>query len=60
MKLAQARREVYVGQGLPESVVDESLDIYIAGDLANDLSVALMRLVGRRLRAQHSCCMFLA
>ena len=47
MKSAQARREVYVGQWLPEPVVDEPLDTDIAGDLAHDLSVALMLLLER-------------
>jgi len=47
MKSAQARRGVYVGQWLPEPVVDEPLDTDIAGDLAHDLSVALMLLLER-------------
>src|SRR5262247_7745 len=47
MKSAQARREVYVGQWLPEPVVDEPLDTDIAGDLAHDLSVALMLVLER-------------
>jgi len=47
MKSAQARREVYVGQWLPEPVVDEPLDADIAGDLAHDLSVALMLVLER-------------
>ena len=34
MKSAQARREVYVGQWLPEPVVDETFDTDTAGDLA--------------------------
>jgi RNA polymerase sigma-70 factor, ECF subfamily len=48
MKSAQARREVYVGQWLPEPVVDEAFsDADDAGDLAHDLSVALMLLLER-------------
>jgi RNA polymerase sigma-70 factor (ECF subfamily) len=47
MKSAQARREVYVGQWLPEPVVDETLDAGGAGDLADDLSVALMLVLER-------------
>jgi RNA polymerase sigma-70 factor (ECF subfamily) len=47
MKSAQARCEVYVGQWLPEPVVDESLDAGTAGDLAHDLSVALMLVLER-------------
>jgi RNA polymerase sigma-70 factor, ECF subfamily len=42
MKSAQARREIYVGQWLPEPVVDEQFDAESASDLAHDLSVALM------------------
>ena len=42
MKSAQARREIYVGQWLPEPVVDEAFDADSASDLAHDLSVALM------------------
>ena len=42
MKSAQARREIYVGQWLPEPVVDEAFDAESASDLAHDLSVALM------------------
>ncbi len=42
MKSAQARREVYVGPWLPEPIVDESFDLESAGELAHDLSVALM------------------
>jgi RNA polymerase sigma-70 factor, ECF subfamily len=42
MKSAQARREIYVGQWLPEPVVDEEFDAESASDLAHDLSVALM------------------
>ena len=47
MKSAQARREVYVGQWLPEPVVDEVFDADTAGDLAHDLSVALMLVLER-------------
>lgn len=47
MKSARARREVYVGQWLPEPVVDEALDAGGAGDLAHDLSVALMLVLER-------------
>jgi RNA polymerase sigma-70 factor (ECF subfamily) len=47
MKSARARREVYVGQWLPEPVVDEALDADTAGDLAHDLSVALMLVLER-------------
>jgi RNA polymerase sigma-70 factor, ECF subfamily len=47
MKSAQARREVYVGQWLPEPVVDEAFDDQTAGDLAHDLSVALMLVLER-------------
>src|SRR5579872_1474630 len=47
MKSAQARREVYVGQWLPEPVIDESFDDGSAGDLAHDISVALMLVLER-------------
>ena len=47
MKSAQARREVYVGQWLPEPVVDETFDDDTAGDLVHDISVALMLLLER-------------
>lgn len=47
MKSAQARREVYVGPWLPEPVVDEVFDTEMAGDLAHDLSVALMLVLER-------------
>jgi RNA polymerase sigma-70 factor, ECF subfamily len=47
MKSAKARREVYVGQWLPEPVVDEMLDAGNAGELAHDLSVALMLVLER-------------
>jgi RNA polymerase sigma-70 factor (ECF subfamily) len=46
MKSAQARREVYIGQWLPEPVVDEPLDSDI-GSLMHDLSVALMLVLER-------------
>ena len=47
MKSAQVRREVYVGQWLPEPVVDEAFDADAAGELAHDLSVALMLVLER-------------
>jgi RNA polymerase sigma-70 factor (ECF subfamily) len=47
MKSAQTRREVYVGQWLPEPVVDEALDEGSTGELAHDLSVALMLVLER-------------
>ena len=47
MKSARARREMYVGQWLPEPVVDETLDADTAGDIAHDLSVALMLVLER-------------
>jgi DNA-directed RNA polymerase specialized sigma24 family protein len=47
MKSARARREVYVGPWLPEPVVDEALDADAPGDLAHDLSVALMLVLER-------------
>ncbi len=47
MKSAKARREIYVGPWLPEPVVDEALDAQPAGDLAHDLSVALMLVLER-------------
>jgi RNA polymerase sigma-70 factor (ECF subfamily) len=47
MKSAQARREVYVGQWLPEPVVDEVFDGEGAVDLSHDISVALMLLLER-------------
>lgn len=46
MKSARARREIYVGQWLPEPVVDEGFDDG-AGDLAQDISVAFMLLLER-------------
>ncbi|HLH11587.1 MAG TPA: sigma-70 family RNA polymerase sigma factor [Methylovirgula sp.] len=42
MKSARARREIYVGQWLPEPVIEEGFDPAEAGDLAHDLSIALM------------------
>jgi RNA polymerase sigma-70 factor, ECF subfamily len=47
MKSARARREVYVGQWLPEPVVDETLDADTGGELARDLSVALTLVLER-------------
>jgi RNA polymerase sigma-70 factor, ECF subfamily len=47
MKSAKARHEIYVGQWLPEPVVDEVFDAEPAGDLARDLSVALMLMLER-------------
>jgi RNA polymerase sigma-70 factor (ECF subfamily) len=47
MKSAQTRREVYVGQWLPEPLVDEVLDGEGPDDLAHDISVALMLLLER-------------
>ena len=47
MKSAQARRELYVGQWLPEPVVDEVFDGERAVDLSHDISVALMLLLER-------------
>ena len=47
MKSARARREVYVGQWLPEPVVDEAFDDGTAGDMAHDISVALMLVLER-------------
>jgi RNA polymerase sigma-70 factor, ECF subfamily len=47
MKSARSQREIYVGQWLPEPVVDESFDDDNAGDLAHDISVALMLLLER-------------
>jgi len=46
-KSAQARRELYVGQWLPEPVVDEAFDEDSAGDLAHDISVALIMVLER-------------
>jgi len=47
MKSARARRELYVGQWLPEPVVDEAFEDDSAGDLAHDISVAMMLLLER-------------
>lgn len=47
MKSARARREFYVGQWLPEPVVDEAFDDGAAGDLARDITVALMLVLER-------------
>ena len=47
MKSAQARRELYVGQWLPEPVVDEAFEDESAGDVAHDISVALIMLLER-------------
>ena len=47
MKSAQARREVYVGSWLPEPIVDETFDDGAAGELAHDISVALMLMLER-------------
>ena len=47
MKSAKARHEIYVGQWLPEPVVDEVFDAEPVGDLARDLSVALMLMLER-------------
>ncbi len=47
MKSARARHEVYVGQWLPEPIVDESFDDEGAGALAHDISVALMLVLER-------------
>lgn len=48
MKSARARREIYVGQWLPEPVVDEAFDDGVAaGEMAHDISVALMLLLER-------------
>jgi len=47
MRSARARRELYVGPWLPEPVVDEAFDEGTAGDLAHDISVALMLVLER-------------
>ena len=47
MKSAQMRRELYVGQWLPEPVVDEVFDGETAGEVAHDISVALMLVLER-------------
>lgn len=41
-KSARSRREIYVGQWLPEPLVDEEFDAGSEVELAHDLSVALM------------------
>jgi RNA polymerase sigma-70 factor (ECF subfamily) len=47
MKSAQTRREIYVGQWLPEPLVDEAFGDDTVGDLAHDISVALMLVLER-------------
>ena len=47
MKSARARREIYVGQWLPEPVVDEAFDDGAGDDIAHDISVALMLVLER-------------
>jgi RNA polymerase sigma-70 factor, ECF subfamily len=47
VKSAQARREVYVGQWLPEPVVDEAFDDASEGDVAHDISLALIMTLER-------------
>ena len=47
LKSARARHEDYVGQWLPEPVVDEVFDDAAAGDLAHDISAALMLVLER-------------
>jgi RNA polymerase sigma-70 factor (ECF subfamily) len=47
MKSARARRELYVGQWLPEPIVDETFDDPEASDMAHDISVALMLVLER-------------
>jgi RNA polymerase sigma-70 factor (ECF subfamily) len=47
MKAARARREFYVGQWLPEPVVNEAFDDEAPGDLAHDITVALMLVLER-------------
>jgi RNA polymerase sigma-70 factor (ECF subfamily) len=47
MKSARARRELYVGQWLPEPVVDEAFDDDTADEVAHDISVALMLVLER-------------
>jgi RNA polymerase sigma-70 factor (ECF subfamily) len=42
MKSAKSRREIYVGPWLPEPIVDETFDAGVAGEFAEDLSMALM------------------
>jgi RNA polymerase sigma-70 factor (ECF subfamily) len=47
LKSAQARREIYVGQWLPEPVVDEAFNEPDAHDVAHDISVALIMTLER-------------
>jgi RNA polymerase sigma-70 factor, ECF subfamily len=47
LKSARVRHEEYVGPWLPEPVVDEIFDDTAAGELAHDVSVALMLLLER-------------
>ena len=47
LKSARVRHEDYVGQWLPEPVVDEVFDDTAADDLAHDISVALMLVLER-------------
>jgi RNA polymerase sigma-70 factor, ECF subfamily len=47
LKSARARREIYVGEWLPEPVVDERFDDHGADALAQDISVALLLLLER-------------
>ena len=47
MKSARVRREVYVGSWLPEPIVDETFDDGDAGEIAHDISVALMLVLER-------------
>ena len=47
MRSGRARREVYVGQWLPEPVVDEAFNDGTVGDLVRDISVALMLVLER-------------
>jgi RNA polymerase sigma-70 factor, ECF subfamily len=47
MKSAQARREVYVGPWLPEPIIDERFEDETAGELAHDISIALMLVLER-------------
>src|SRR5262249_12172173 len=54
MKSAQARREVYLGQWLPEPVVDEVFDGEGAVDLAHDISVARRAVFGWRRQTRCS------
>src|SRR5262249_43862210 len=54
MKSAQARREVSLGQWLPEPVVDEVFDGEGAVDLAHDISVARRAVFGWRRQTRCS------